>query len=144
MVAIAAHVTRTSLSLPNLDLLSATHKLIEELAFGTVAWNRITATSPFVDGDVPVHRTKSPSQLSMGVNVVGASQSALSSNVNVLLNAFYEDNYELHISYDGVDWAWKCYAAEALVGAMDDRFDLLNVEVRFLVPRHPVPVAGPF
>lgn len=111
---------------------------------GTVPMDRVVARSAFMHGSVPVHEVMGDGEIRLGVNTKGADQTALSANAGLLIAALRQPQYELHVSLDGVDWAWTCFAAEVTMGSVDDRFDLLNQEVLAVIPRHPTPVAGPF
>lgn len=141
---VTGSITRTELSLGALTLGSGDYLILAEgMDFGPVTWRRQEARSPFIHGAIPTGQTKDITSAMMGIRVLGTTQSQLASNIDALVDAVSQWTYQINLDLDGTDYTWQCYSADYAVGASDDRFDLLDVEVRLVIPRSPVPVAGP-
>lgn len=149
MSVISVHVTRTELALANLTLtdFAGGYDVLEgSLAAGLVSWRRKLAESPFVHGAYEVGAVKDlVDGGTLGVDVVATTQAIIQTRVTTLLAAFSQSTYQLHVTLDGVAWAWTCMRADYSVGVASDdiRFGLAApVTLRF--PRQPVAVSGPY
>lgn len=149
MSAVVVYVTRDELSLADLTLTDYAngYEVVEDsLNAGQVSWRRSLVRSPFVDG---AYETNAVRELVEGgtiaVDVNAANQTTLQSRVTTLINAFSQSTYELHVTLDGIEWAWTCMRADYAVGVASDdiRFGL-TAPVAFQFPRQPVPVNGPY
>ena len=139
-----ASIDRTSLSLSALAITSDPFALAAEgVDFGPVQYRRQVATSQFVHGGIPTSMVKDLTELGMTVRVKGSTQAVLQTNIDTLIDAVSQWTYTITFSYSSTVYTWTCWAADYAVGATDDRFDLLDVEVSLVIPRSPIPVAGP-
>lgn len=109
-----------------------------------VVLRRQVATSPFVDGRVLVASVKDHSERTLTFNVVGNSVEGVRGSVTTLIYGLTQDTYELHLSVDGEDSAWRCEPADYVVSLNASDAQALVCTVRATIPMHPVPVAGPF
>lgn len=143
---VAAYVTRPEVGGGNLTLTDpGTYKIrAEGLDIGVVDWRRQLAVSPFVRGAIEVAAIEDQVGASMVVDVTATAQSTLQTRVTTLLAAFKQSTYELHISMDGTDWAWKCMRASYSVAFSQHLPYNKFAAVTLQFPRSPVPVAGPF
>lgn len=141
---VTGYITRAELGLANLVISSGNYRLLADgMDFGPTIWSRQEARSSFVHGAVPVNQIKDNTAISMGVRVLGASQAWLSTNLDALIKAVSQWTYQVNITMDGTAYTWQCFSADYAVGAMDARFDLLDVNVNLIIPRKPTPVVGP-
>jgi hypothetical protein len=147
-VASSGYITRTSLSLSNLAIATATYDvLLDEsngLSAGTVAWRRMTAESPWVSGRTLVQAVKDTTSLAMQVTVTGADLATVQSNVSTLLTAVWQTTYQLSLTLDtGAVYTWACEPADATVGFNYSHVLGKACPVVLSIPRDPTPVAGP-
>jgi hypothetical protein len=140
-VAVTASITST----PNITLIgTSTYDIIaDSLTSGQVRWRRDTATSPFVHGAVEVGAVKDEPEGAMVVRVVAATQGALQTAIDNLLDAVSLASWTLSVSLDGTAYTWTCGRASYTV-TFDFAFHRgKTARVALTFPRHPVPTAGP-
>src|SRR6202035_2924219 len=103
-----------------------------------VTRRRVMATSPFVHGAFETHSVKDITQAVIQVYIQAASAGDLQSDLQVLIDAFSQLDYEFHMVNNGYEYAWSCDAADynALVTM---QFLLNNATVVLNVPRQPIP-----
>lgn len=148
-LSIACSVTRTELSEADLSLEDpGKYSIIRDtLGPGAISWRRQTVTSAYVHGAVLVGAVKDTAVAPLGIRVIGSSDSSLMSRMSTLLAAFEQFTYNLSVTLNGQTWTWKCEPADYSVGDsgvfQDFHLRALQQEVRFSIPRHPIPVAGP-
>lgn len=106
--------------------------------FGGLTWRRTVATSPFVHGGFPVTQVKENAQLLLTIQVRSDSQDNLASQIAALVAAFSQFEYEFHVTYDDVEWAYTCWSADMSVGSHDERMGQYNVAVKITAPRSPM------
>lgn len=146
MTTVSVSVSRTELSLSALDISAAPFEVLEGLDAGVVTWRREYARSPDVHGAVLISAVKDLVEGGrLEVDVSGASQAAVRTNVATLLAAFSQWSYTLQVSLDGTTWSWACMPADYSVGVVDAAtvFGLV-CPVRLVFPRQPIPVSGPY
>lgn len=148
-LSIVASITRAELLLAPLPIeVPGQYQIIREtLGPGSISWRRQTARSAYVHGEVLVGLVKDITVSTLGVRVLGSSAATLWSRMNTLLRAFEQYSYDLSVTLDGQTFTWRCQAADYAVGEsgvfQDFHLRSLQQEVRFSIPRHPTPVAGP-
>lgn len=147
-VTLLATVTRSNLS-PDpgvLDLNDGVkYTLARSINVGSVAWEKSTVTSPYVHGRFVVNERMDASEAAIGVYCLGATDSALNTNLGTLLEAFTEQHeYVLRISVNGVDHQWTCERADYEVGFITEMLAARVLPVQLSFYRNPVPVAGVF
>jgi hypothetical protein len=139
-----AYVTRTELGLGNLDLINDTYKIEGEtgIEFGGRGWRRNMVDSPFVHGSYPVTQVMDNATVILSLQVRAASLAALETAIAAVVAAFSQFEYDLYLILDDTTWAWRCYAADIVVGSEDERMAQYNVNVRMSIPRAPIPLDG--
>lgn len=148
-ITLDASVTRTALALPDLDLeVLGTYQIIRDSTGpGGVTWRRQTATSPYVHGRTLVNAVMDVGEASLGIRVIGSNMAVLHSRLMTLLAAFEQYSYDLTVVISGETWRWRCECADYVVGDsglfQDFHFRSLQQEVRFTIPREPIPLSGP-
>lgn len=141
---VVGFITRPELGLADLVISSGAYRIVSEGAdFGPVTWRKQEATSIFMHGSIPVYQVKSGTVINLGVRVLGSSQSQLAANIDTLIKAVSQWTYNLSLSLEGTSYTWTCYSADYAVGGSGERFNLLDVDVRLVIPRSPIPIAGP-
>src|SRR5690348_4876758 len=73
---------------------------------------RETVTSPFYDGEYEVHSVKENVKETIGVYVLGQSQSMLTENILLLVDAFEQSVYNLRLTLDEHREVWICNSAD--------------------------------
>ena len=148
-LSVSASVTRAEMSLAPLSIEVANQYRImrSTLGPGAVSWRKQTATSPYVHGAILVGAVKDIGLATLGVRVMAPSDSTLWARVDTLVRAFEQFTYDLSVTIDGSTFTWRCQPADYSVGdsGVFQEFHLMShqQEVRFTIPRHPTPVAGP-
>lgn len=144
-MAFSARVTRTELALADLSITSNGYFILSDPAFdsGGVAWRRTVATSPFVHGDVEIHRVKEMVSGTLSIFINGLSVSDVQAKLAALIAAFSQDSYIMLLTIDAVDYSWKCRAADYNV-LIDDNFIRNKATVTLGFQRHPIPATGPY
>lgn len=119
----------------------------EGLGPGPRTYRRETVTSPYVRGRFLVDRQLDTHDATLDVWVYGSGASQLATRIATLLTAFDQLTYNLQVVIDGVTYEWKCEPADAAVGngGVFDFWDLgaFQQVVHLIIPRDPLPVAGP-
>lgn len=138
-------VTGSITSTPNITLVGgSTYDIIQDsLVVGQMTWRREVATSPYVHGEVEVGAVRAAGQVAMTVRVSAADQSALQTAIDNLIDAVSVQSYTLSISLDGTAYTWTCGRASYSVTFDVGMYRGKRARVALVVPRHPVPVAGP-
>lgn len=141
----SATVTRTLLGLSNLNINDhVNYTLTDTIMGGTVTWERNTASSPYVDGDITVSRRRPNVQEQLRIYVMGDNQNMLQQNLSTLIQAFIQDTYTLQIAPGNQAYAWQCEAADYTIAWSNVHFVAKKLEVTFSIPRRPVMTAGGF
>ena len=145
-LAIIASVTRTELTLADLDLNDMTKFILgQNINVGSVTWRKEAAQSPFIQGRIPVHEVKDAAESSIVVYVLGATHAALNANIKELLDAFTEQySYILRINVEGVDNQWECERADYEVAFATETLNARFVPVTLSFHRKPTPAVGVF
>lgn len=140
---VAAYVSRTLLGKENLYINDhETYVLTPTIMGGAVSWDKKEASSPWVDGEYTISRRKRNINEQLVINVYGASQIDLQTNIAELVEAFTQDNFGLYFSINNAIRAYKCFAADYQVSWDHTRMHALNVPVTITVPRLPNPISG--
>lgn len=145
---ITGSVTRTELALADLALNDDTYKIIRgSWGPGEVVWRRQAVSSPYVDGSFLVNATRDQVTTPLGIRVTGSSRTDCMNKVGTLCRAFEQFSYELTITVDGTDFTYTCDPADyswGEGGALQTfHIKAYKQEVNFMIPRSPIPVAGP-
>lgn len=146
-LSISALVSRTSLSLGNLDINDGTnYRLAGPIAFsGAVQWERTQVGAPWVDGQITVERHRSNSVEPLSVYCAGSTMATLDANIGTLIAAFSQDRFTFQLVVGGANHAWDCEAADVQQVLYDTAHAVAKyVTVTFSVPRKPIPLAGNF
>lgn len=138
-------ISRDSLSLTPLDINDHLSYYVTADSFGRqVQWSRQKAESPFIDGDVTTYRTRQKVNSQIGVEVLGGSQAEVQANVNTLIQAFSQSQYDLSIAIGGANWQYDCEAADYQEVWTGPRWVARQLQVIFTVPNQPVPLIGAY
>ena len=142
MSTFAASVTRTALSLADLNLFNpGSYEVEPPTGPGQVTWRRQYATSPYVEGSSLVTAVRDQVSSTLVVRCFGASASALETNTAALIAAFSQFSYTLTLTWDGVSHVWACDPADyqPIGGLYDDmHFVAFQQAYQFTIPRSPV------
>lgn len=141
---VSAWVTRTELSLGNLDVNDgANYVLARGITPGAVSWRKQFVESPFYEGRYVVHEVKDAVEMKIPFYVHGATYAAVHANLETLLAAFTEQStYEVHTVIEGVDHGWTCERADYEVGFVTEMFVAKMIPIQFTTMRAPTPAAG--
>lgn len=145
-MAITLKITRTLLSLADLDLIAANgYEVISDgLDMGNVVQRRDWAKSAFVAGAALLSAVDDITNSSVKVEVFGSSRADLQTKVGTLLTAFKQIFYILKFDLDGTTWSWNCFSADRIVD-LDFPMYLGNLTtVTLAFQRQPTPVSGPY
>ena len=112
-LSISALVTRTNLGLGDLNINSSPYRLGgPAILGGTQNWDRVTISSPYVDGDVTVTRRRTNVSDQLAVYVEGTDTANMFANIRTLIDAFSQDRYTLQINIGASSNQWDCEAAD--------------------------------
>lgn len=148
-VTVQARVTRASMGLAPLDLTDpdVTGYDILSHRVGARIWDRQMVTSPYVHGEYMVGRTLAGATNELRVEVRGRTQSDIDRRVDQLRAAFEQYEFTYEVTLSGSTGRWRCYTADI---AIDDGEAVVTGLIRarrrivsLMIPRHPVPLAGP-
>lgn len=139
-------LTRDALALVDLQINDhIVYAIGEQLFGGQQTWNRNQVGSPFLDDQVTTFRTRQKVTETVVIEVFGqGSVVTLQSNLNVLINAFQQDQFNIAIQIGSATWQYNCEAADFSVTYQGYRWIEKQVQVTFQVPRSPVPILGGF
>ena len=145
-------ISRTLLGLTPLEINDQLlYKIAPGLLGGQVTWQRITASSPYMDDDITVNRRRGRVSEPLLVEVFGRSKAQpnadnpaiLKTNLGTLVQAMVQDTFDLTITLDAQTYIYACEAADYSMAWSTPRFVARQLQVAFVVPRAPVPVSGP-
>lgn len=149
------YITRTGLSLPNLDLFVPgalparqdipVYDFIQDgLLPGAAVKRRQIAESTYMDDASQVQSSKARSTSTLGMYVTGSDHDNLQANLAALLAAVDQSTWELHVLLGGTtEYAWSFWDAEPTVSFPVGTWYGLYTLVSIAAPRSPIPVAGP-
>lgn len=145
-LAITASIDRTSLSLSPLSINDGTAYKIVSAGPGETTWRRESIRSPFTDGEYLIQALKETSSVSLLVKVKGSSFAVLETNLDTLLRAMEQFEFQFTLTIEGMDSTWTCQPAD--YGPADNDYEKFHMMsklqvYRFIIPKYPVPVAGP-
>jgi hypothetical protein len=143
MTTFAATVTRSDLGLSALDINDHTNfQVISEIMGAMVSYDRRTVSSPYVNGDITVHRRRGNVAERFGVYVRGSNQTAIRANIQTLVDAFSQNKFNLSMTLDSVEWSYSCEASDYQIEWVNANFSALQVKVVFNLIRSPIPLVG--
>lgn len=147
-LSLTGYVTRAELGLANLALNTSTYRVIENSwGPGEVTWRRQVTKSPFIHGELATQMIKETGNTPLGIRVIGSNPTDCFNKMNILLRAFDQFQYSLSFNLEGTIWGYICQAADYTVGegGVIQKFHIkaYQQEVRFSIPRYPIPVSGP-
>lgn len=136
-------ISRDSLSLPPLDINDHQLCYVTGDSFGRqVQWNRQKASSPFLDGDVTTYRNRQKVTSQIGLEVMGANPGLLQFNMNTLIHAFCQSQFDLSIAIGQASYQYDCEAADWQEIWTGPRWVANQLQIVFTVPNQPVPLLG--
>jgi hypothetical protein len=143
-VDLSVKVSRDALGLLPLELADDPYYLASTPFLGSqVTWDRQQVSSRFVEGDYTTSRRRGNVVEQLAVEVKTSSTFDLSNAMEVLIDAFAQDNYTLTVTIDGQIWAYACESAD-YQNAMwtTPRLAAHQGQAVFSVPRKPLAVSG--
>lgn len=151
-ILVAVSVTRDELSLPDLELNDTLNdgpfRVIRAgLGPGPSTVRLGKTSSEVVDGDFIYAYSLETVVMPLAIRVTGEDASEVNSNIELLVAAFRQLSYQLTFSVEGAPFSYICQPAQISYGAegviQEFHMKARQQEVRFQIPRHPSPVAGP-
>lgn len=143
MTTFAASVTRSDLGLAALNINDhTTYRVANEIMGGNVTWDRKTVSSPYVNGDVTIHRRRGNVSERFGIYVYGSNQTNLQNNVKALIDAFSQNSFTLSMTLDSVEWSYRCEASDYQIEWSNAHLFSNQVRVLFNLIRNPIPILG--
>lgn len=139
-------VTRDLLGLPSLELNDHVKFVVGANLLGSqVSWERQTATSPWVEGEVTVNRRRGLVRENVEVWVLGDTYATMQTNLTELIAAFSQDRFSLQLTLGSAPaQSWFAETSDYQVQFNNVSIVGQKMLVRFQVPRQPVPAAGGF
>lgn len=147
MTTVTGAITRTELSLGDLTIISGGVYDIRVNTFdpGTVVPRYEWAASDWAHGAVDTSGGALDNPTITAVwRIRGTSHSDLNTKVAALVAALRQSTFNLTLSFDSQDSKWKCYRAQLTHPYTSARQRAYVGEMTSLIPRHPIPVSGPF
>ena len=135
-------ISRTLLSLADLELNDHFHYYIAEMGDLGISWNRQTTRSPWVDGEITVQRTRNIVEQRMIVEVLGPTRAELFENVRQLSQALNQDTFTLTTVLDGQTTQWRGEASDHMVSRDKERIHSVRARVEANVRLQPVALSG--
>lgn len=144
-MAITLKISRTLLSLADLDLIAANgYEIISDgLDTGEVQQRQDWAKSPFVSGGSLMSTIDDVTNATLAVEVFGTSDSDLQTKVTTLVTAFKQIVYTLDWNVNGSSYKWNCFKANRKVETNFTMYLGHLTICHFTFPRQPDPVSGP-
>lgn len=140
-IALSVTVSRVLLGAEPLEINDhTTYRLAPGSMGGAVSWNNQRVSSPFMEGEATIFRTRGMVVEPVVVEVLGTDSQALRTNLNALVGAFIQDTFALSLTVDNVLFSYACEAADYQVSWVGPRFVARQLQVSFQVPRQPVPL----
>lgn len=140
---LSATITRDELGLSDLNINDGVnYKVTTAFMGGSVAWQRQTVSSPYIDGDVAISRRRPDVTETVEILVYGSGHANLRSNVGTLITAFTQEDYNLAFTFDGNIRKYDCKCADYTVQYDQALIHSKMHRVRFMVPRNPVAISG--
>lgn len=143
MTTFAASVTRSDLGLGVLNINDNLDYIVgSEIMGAMVTYDRQTVSSPYVNGDITVHRRRGSVNEKFAVYVLGDTQTELQTNVRTLISAFSQNKFNLVLLLDGIEWSYVCEASDYQVEWSNAHFFATKVKVVFNLLRSPIALVG--
>lgn len=143
-ISLSVQIDRSSLALAALEINDlVTYRVAPQFLGGNINYNRVEASSVFMDSSVTIFRTLPKVQEQIQIEVLGSSQAALQTNIGTLIQAFSQNSFTMTITLGGQVWQYLCEAADRQMTWSGPRFIARQVQITFMMPRHPIPLQGP-
>jgi hypothetical protein len=146
-IGLSVRVSRELLGLGELEINDhRSYYCAPQFLGGQVAWRRNTVSSPWLDGDVTINRTRGMVTEQLAVEVLGANLSEAQTNVVTLIEAFIQSRFTLTADFGDleVSQVYDCEAADYQISWSGPRLVASQLQVVLGVPRQPVALAGGF
>lgn len=146
MTTVSGVITRSELSLSDLTICDGVRDLrIDAFDAGTVAPRYEWQTSDWVHGAQDSGSGALDLATITAVWLVqGSSHSNLNSVLTGLVKALRQSTFELSLQFDSQESRWSCRRASIQQPLTAVRELHYLAELTTLIPRHPIPLAGPF
>jgi len=136
-------LSRTLLGLAPLEVNDHTASYVAaESLSGGISWTRQQVSSPFVDGQVTVSRTRAMTSRPLALEVLGADAAELAANAKVIADALSQDCFTLTVTLDGQSYAWAAEAADWTETWTNARWAARQLQLSAQLPCQPVELSG--
>jgi hypothetical protein len=143
MTTVAISVTRSDLGLASLNINDhLDYKVGSEILGSMVTYDKKKVSSPYVNGDITVHRRRGNVNEKFSVYVYGADQAELRTNTIALIEAFSQNQFNLIITLDSVEYSYQCEASDYQIGWSNAHMFSKQVLVTFNLDRKPIALVG--
>lgn len=142
-MAVSGLITRPELGMSDLLLDNTTYEIRPGFDVGTVTRRRDVVRSPYVPGSFEVNSVPDQATLTLPLWVNGTTETARATAVTALLDAASQRVYEVEITVNGAAFRWTCDPADYSVAFDDAHLYAHKVPATLVIPRSPIPVAGP-
>lgn len=143
-IALSVQIERTSLSLGPLEVNDQVNYRVAAMLGGQVSWQRTSASSTWMDGDVTVNRRRGNVNEQFTLEVLADNTADLHAKVGAAFDAFNQNSYTITVTIAGTAHVYLCESADYGVKWDGPREIALQAQVALTVPRQPVPVSGPY
>lgn len=138
-------VRRAALGLSDLNINNQTdYVLATPFLGGTMAWDRRSVSSQWVDGDVLITKRKQMVQQQVIVYVVGDTQASIASKATTLAQAVSQENYTIRAGIGSLVAEWICDPADYAVDMTNYHWTNHKVKMTLNIPMQPNPLEGGF
>jgi len=136
-------LTRTQLGLGYLNINDHVNYAIAPGSFGAqVTWQRNQVGSIYQDDEITTYRKRNKVMENIIVEVFGDNNVEVQGNVDALIAAVLQSNFDILISVNGVYRVYACETADYGMKWEGNRFVANQFQVNLTVPRSPVPKVG--
>ena len=131
-------ISRTLLGLADLEINDFVNYYVAPQFLGAInEWDRVQATSAYVDGAATVQRKLQMVQEQVVVEVMGGDSAELQDNCVAITEAFTQDNFTMTVTIDGIVKVYACEAAGYQLAWTGPRLIEHQGQLTFTMPRQP-------
>lgn len=138
-------ITRGLLGMPQLQINDYINYYCAPQFLGAaMQWQRNQVGGPFTDGMVTTYRQRGMVMEQIAIEVLGADQAELASNMAVLVQAMQQDQYQFKVFIAGTEYSYAAESADLTGQWTGPRMIENQMQLVFTMPRQPVPLVGAF
>jgi|LauGreDrversion4_2_1035121.scaffolds.fasta_scaffold436237_2 hypothetical protein len=135
-------LSRTLLSLADLEINDHENYYIAELGDLSVAWRRVVTSSPYVDGEITTQRSRQNTNRQVTVEVLGTDWGNAQANARALIDALSQDEFEMTITQDTEVTTYLCEASDYVWKQAKERWHSTRGQLTFGLLSKPMPISG--